>query len=80
MGQNFKVTKDHDQLVIMMLPWLQKPERVSAEADSDEESAADMEEFEDSGMLDADDPVSDAPCHQLNHFIHYPSDVTVSLK
>ena len=42
----------------MMLPLLQKPERITAEADrdSDEESAADMEEFEDSGMLDADDP------------------------
>ena len=66
----------------MMLPLLQKPDRIAAEADrdSDEESAADMEEFEDSGMLDADDPVSDAPCHQLNRCIHYPSDVTVLLK
>ena len=30
----------------------------AADADSDDESAADMEEFEESGMLDADDPVS----------------------
>ena len=62
----------------MMLPLLQKPERVPAEADSDEESAADMEEFEDSGMLDADDPVSDATCHQLNSFLYYPKPSTLT--
>lgn len=36
---------------------------VAAETDSDDESAADMEEFEESGMLDADDPAAlDTAC------------------
>ena len=59
------------------LPWLQKPDTVvptAAEADSDEESAADMEEFEDSGMLDADDPVS------VTLFLSAAIDVTWKLK
>ena len=46
----------------MLLVLLQNADRVAdtaaADADSDDESAADMEEFEESGMLDADDPVS----------------------